>query len=224
MSKYAFIGDVICIGKHISRPFAAIVQEDISSSELYSAARTVADDLLKRGNIVVYIIPVLCDDEELYEDIKAMLESANCAVELFDELGVSIKDSIFVNACYAFGDDMKEESQIGIACTPWHIANNLRFICERGGWGGIVFASQGKNMSAVVVYNPRLDEKEPKLELQFGEVHTTAEAVPPHNELFRLTIDPSADEDMKKNWTAEIAQAIEKMYGPSLIMYMVRGA
>lgn len=224
MAKYSFIGDAVNIEHHMARPFVAAVEEDISPSNLYDAARVVADCLFDKGSIAAYIIPVLCDDEELYTDIKVMLDSVSCAAELFDELGVNIKDCIFVNACYAFGNAVKEENQIGIACTPWHIANNLRAICDNEGWGGIVFAPQGKSMQAVVVYDPRVEEEERQVEIQFGEVHTTAEAITPHNAVFRLIIDPSDDEETKEIWVNEIARTIEKLYGRSLIMYMVRGA
>lgn len=216
MPKYAFVGDVFYIDKHMPGAFIAKSKE-ISENQLYSYGQKIVGDFEKDHAIVAGIVPIKYHSEDDLKYFNDIISKTHSTISLLEDINMSANSYIFVNPSLAFGLHVGEKVNVGIACPAYGLAQQFAQIAKNGS-GAILFSPVGKKMLGAVAYDPR---EYGQLELQIGPVPYAGKVPENDNLILRLPASVFENAEKEKAWIREMNRIIEDQYGSMVISYPV---
>ena len=147
------------------------------------------------------------------EELREIIDSAYDAPKgIFEMLGKTWEDSIYINPCFYFGP--AEECIVSIRVTAERIAAGLVMLPIGE---GLVFCPKGRGPVGAVVYNSGIDDVNV---IQFGQLPINADIHAEHN---KIVFAPSKIDGIsvpKKIIIKAVSEFLREAYGEDLMLVL----
>ena len=209
--RRVLIGEIMDNETKKIRPIGFFPKEDERNFECAgAAAATLAVKACKENQTIIRLV---CGEAFNEEELREIIDSAYDAPKgIFEMLGKTWEDSIYINPCFYFGP--AEECTVSIRVTAERIAAGLVMLPIGE---GLVFCPKGRGPVGAVVYNSGIDDVNV---IQFGQLPINADIHAEHN---KVVFAPSKIDGIsvpKGIIIKAVSEFLRKAYGEELMLVL----